>query len=165
MRTITIDNILALHPCYTRERLVSLFGDRIAVTPAEIAAAEIVLAEDRAWVLLRLAPREVWLPAVYRAAERAVRHACWALDSAGLTDAAETLACGAPAIVDEVSAGAAGATARAAGAAAEAAGAAWAAAEAAWAAAEAAGAAAGAAWAAAYQLFLDDLARLVERAD
>ena len=68
MRTVTIDDILTFRPCYTRERLASLFGDRIAVTPSEIAAAEI--------------------PAVYRAAERAIR----ALYSAGLTDAADDVA-------------------------------------------------------------------------
>ena len=133
MRTVTIDDILTFRPCYTRERLASLFGDRIAVTPAEIAAAEIVSANDRAWVLLRLAPREVWLPAVYRAAERAIRHACWALYSAGLTDAAETLSGGAPTLVDEVSAGAASDAAGAAAKAAE------------------------------FQRFVDDVVRLVDR--
>jgi len=152
MLTVTIDNILTLRPCYTRERLESLFGGRIHATPREIAAAQIVSAEDRAWVLLRLAPREVWLPAVYRAMERAIRHACRALDAAGLHDDAEELACATPAITSaeaaEDAARAAGDAARAARAAGDAAG--------------AARDAARAARDAEYQLFLDDVARLIE---
>jgi hypothetical protein len=80
---ITVDDVMRLGPCYSREKVESLFGDRASVTQRDIAASAIS-ADDRSWLLLRLAPREVWLPAVYRAAERAIRHACWALHSAGL---------------------------------------------------------------------------------
>ena len=186
--SVTVDQVMGLGPCYPRYRVEQLFGGRASVTPAEIARASIP-ETDREWVLLRLAPREVWLPAVYRAADRTIRYACNALDAAGLGDAAESLACGAPPIVDQpsavaaawaagaardaaVAAGAAGA-ARAAGAAAMAAMAARAAARAARAAARAAMAARAAArdaawdaaWAAEYQLYLDDLASCIARAE
>ena len=109
MRVVTAETIMALKPCYARANVEALFAGRASVTPADIAVADSVPPHDRAWVLLRLAPREVWMPAVYRSAERAIRHACWALDAAGLHDDAEELACASPPIISEAAAGAAGA--------------------------------------------------------
>lgn len=117
---VTVDGVMALKPCYSREHVTRLFAGRPHVSAADIASAAISY-DNRIWLLLRLAPREVWLPAVYRAAERAIRHACWALHNAGLHDDAEELACAAPTIVSGAAAEAAGAAAWAARGAAEAA--------------------------------------------
>ena len=168
---VTIDAILALKPCgdYPRRRLAALFAGRESVTPSEIAGAVAVPARDRAWLLLRLAPREVWLPAAYRSAERAIRHASWALHSYGYADASERLA-NLPPIVDAGSASAASDAAYAAYAASDAAsdaayaasGAASAASDAASAASDAAYAASAASDAAEWALFLTDVAKLLE---
>ena len=150
---VTIDAILALKPCgaYPRRRLAALFAGRKSVTPSEVAGAVAVPARDRAWLLLRLAPREVWLPAAYRSAERAIRHASWALHSYGYADASERLA-NLPPIVD---AGSASAASDAASAASDAA-------YAASAASYAASAASAASGAAEWALFLTDVAKLLE---
>jgi hypothetical protein len=147
----TVDDVLALRPCdaYARERVMDVFAGREALTAQDVAALAIP-AEDRLWALLRMLPRERWLPAIYAAADRAVRiYAPAALRAAGL--GAEALRLEAVSVInDATTAGAAGAAAwaawdaRAAGAAGDAAWAAGAAGDAAW----AAGDAAWAAWAA-----------------
>jgi hypothetical protein len=168
----TVDDVLALRPCdaYARERVMDLFAGRASLTAQDVAALEIP-AEDRLWALLRMLPRERWLPAIYAAADRAVRiYAPAALRAAGLeaealrleavasindattawaaAAAARAAADAARAARDAWDAWAAAAAARAAEAAADTA---WAAAratdDAAWAAADAARAAADAAWA------------------
>jgi hypothetical protein len=70
----TVDDVLALRPCdaYTRERVMDLFAGRAALTAQDVAALAIP-AEDRLWALLRMLPRERWLPAIYAAMDRAVR--------------------------------------------------------------------------------------------
>ena len=147
---LTVDQCMSLNPCpdYPRARVESLWAGREALTAGEVAALPIPHA-DRLWCLLRMAGREVWLPAIYAAAERAIRAACWALHGAGLADESARLE-HQPPIVDAETASAASATASAASATASAASAAWAAwaARAAWAASSAAWAASDAAWAA-----------------
>jgi hypothetical protein len=152
----TVDDVLALRPCdaYTRERVMDLFAGRPALTPQDVAVLAIP-AEDRLWALLRMLPRERWLPAIYAAMDRAVRiYAPAALRAAGLGAEAQRLEA-IPTIYDVRSARAAWAAGDAAwaayaGAAGATAWAAWAAWDAAWAARDAAWAAEAAAWATAW---------------
>jgi len=51
MKTLTVDEVMALHPCYTRERVEELWAGRESLTLAEIAALDIPL-EDRLWCVL-----------------------------------------------------------------------------------------------------------------
>lgn len=146
---LTVNACMALRPCsdYPRARVKSLWAGRVALTAADVATLEIP-PKDRLWCLLRMAPREVWLPAIYAAVERAIRAASWALYDAGDVEKSARLE-HLPPIVDAASASAAASAAE--GAAASAAWAAWAAraAWAAWAAgAASAASAASAAWAA-----------------
>ena len=100
---VTAETIMALKPCYARANVEALFAGRASVTPADIAVADSVPPHDRAWVLLRLAPREVWMPAVYRSAERAIRNASWVLHRVGLEEESQRLE-HLPPVVDAVSA-------------------------------------------------------------
>ena len=125
---LTVDQCMSLDPCpaYSRARVESLWAGREALTAGEVAALPIPHA-DRLWCLLRMAGREVWLPAIYAAAERAIRAACWALHGAGLADESARLE-HQPPIVDAETASAAASAAWAAwtaSAAASAACAAW----------------------------------------
>jgi hypothetical protein len=54
IKTLTVDDILALRPCgrYPREAVAKLFGKRKKATPKLVAAAKIP-AEYRLWLLLR----------------------------------------------------------------------------------------------------------------
>lgn len=140
--TLTVAQVLALRPCsdYPRARVKSLCAGRVALTAADVATLEIP-PKDRLWCLLRMAPREVWLPAIYAAAERAIRAASRALYDAGHVEESARLE-HLPPIVDAASASAAESAAWAAGDAA------WAARAAAWAASAAESAAESAASAA-----------------
>jgi hypothetical protein len=53
MKTVTVDQVMAWHPCanYTREVVAELFAGRDALTARDIAALDIS-AEDRLWALL-----------------------------------------------------------------------------------------------------------------
>ena len=166
---ITVDAVMALKPCYARANVEALFAGRASVTPADIAVADSVPPHDRAWVLLRLAPREVWMPAVYRSAERAIRNASWVLHRVGLEEESQRLE-HLPPVVDAVSARTAAAAAAASAASAAYAASASSAAAYADAAAAADAAASADAYADAYApsraaewtLFLADVASLVE---
>jgi len=50
MKTLTIDDVLAYEPCYTRERVEELFAGRTEMTIREICAVD-VPAKDRVWLL------------------------------------------------------------------------------------------------------------------
>ena len=160
---LTIDQCMAMQPCedYPRARVESLWAGREALTALDVAALAIP-PDDRLWCLLRMAPREDWLPAIYAAAERSIRAASRALHAAGLTEESARLEHLRP-IVDELSALTASDAALTARAAA------WAARTAARAAARAAANAA--AWAASDAARADDLettvahvARLIDSA-
>ena len=85
---VTVDAVMATRPCYTRERVVQLFAGRESLTPNDIVGLPIP-AQDRLWVLLRMAQREVWLPAIWACADRAIRHASRSLYRHGrVTEAA-----------------------------------------------------------------------------
>ena len=56
---ITVDDVMAMGPCYERERIEEMFQGRDSVTPLDIARAEHVSVKDRLWVLLR----EKFIPA------------------------------------------------------------------------------------------------------
>jgi hypothetical protein len=162
---LTVDAVMALRPCYTRDRVTTLFAGRESLSATDISTLPIP-PQDRLWVILRMAPREVWMPAIYACAERAIRHASWALHRHGQIGESEWLEF-LPPIVDAASAGDAAWAARAAArdAARAAAWAAWAAGaarDAEWAAAGAAGAAAEAAE---YELTIAHVARLVEEGE
>ena len=119
---LTVNACMALRPCsdYPRARVKSLWAGRVALTAADVATLEIP-PKDRLWCLLRMAPREVWLPAIYAAVERAIRAASWALYDAGDVEKSARLE-HLPPIVDAASASAAARAASAAeGAAASAA--------------------------------------------
>ena len=119
---LTVNACMALRPCsdYPRARVKSLWAGRVALTAADVATLEIP-PKDRLWCLLRMAPREVWLPAIYAAVERAIRAASWALYDAGDVEKSARLE-HLPPIVDAASASAAARAASAAeGAAARAA--------------------------------------------
>ena len=73
-----------LCPDYTHERLVTLLAGRERLSAADVAALPIP-ATDRLWALLRMVPRERWMPAIWAAADRACRvHLPRALRGAGL---------------------------------------------------------------------------------
>ena len=50
MRTLTVDDVMAYEPCYTRERVEELFAGRTKMTIREICAVD-VRAKDRVWLL------------------------------------------------------------------------------------------------------------------
>ena len=50
MKTLTIDDVLAYEPCYTRERVEELFAGRTEMTIREICAVD-APAWDRIWLL------------------------------------------------------------------------------------------------------------------
>ena len=52
MNSITLDQVMAWHPCYSREKIESLFGGRESLTVAEILELPIP-ASDRLWAVLR----------------------------------------------------------------------------------------------------------------
>ena len=91
--TLTVDDVMALHPChvYPRSRVVALSAGRERLTASDIHALAIP-APDRLWVLLQMAPREVWMPAIWAAVERSICAASRALDRAGRAEWAERLA-------------------------------------------------------------------------
>jgi len=49
MKTLTIDDVMAYEPCYTRERVEKLFAGRTEITIREICAVD-VPARDRVWL-------------------------------------------------------------------------------------------------------------------
>jgi len=149
-RTVTVDQVMAWTPCYTRERVEALFAGRECLTALEIADLDIP-AEDRVWALCH---RELLTDAELRElACRFVRgtplgdgRVVWDLltdpRSRTAVEVAERHARGEATDVElDTAHAAAGAAARAAARAA-----AWAAAEAAWAARYAGDAAWDAAW-------------------
>ena len=94
MYTWTADQALDANPCarYTRDKVSRLWAGRDALAPADIAALDIP-PTDRVWALLRMAPRNVWLPAIFAAADRAVRvYAPASLRRVGQADQADRLA-------------------------------------------------------------------------
>ena len=85
---VTVDAVMRMRPCYTRAHIVQLFAGRESLTPDDIVGLPIP-AQDRLWVLLRMAQREVWLPAIWACADRAIRHASRSLYRHGrVTEAA-----------------------------------------------------------------------------
>jgi len=50
MKTLTVDDVMAYEPCYTRERVEELFAGRTEMTIREICAVD-VRAKDRVWLL------------------------------------------------------------------------------------------------------------------
>jgi len=50
MKTLTIDDVLAYEPCYTRKRVEELFAGRTEMTIREICAVD-VRAKDRVWLV------------------------------------------------------------------------------------------------------------------
>ena len=50
MKTLTVDDVMAYEPCYTRERVAELFAGRTEMTIREICAVD-VPATDRVWLL------------------------------------------------------------------------------------------------------------------
>ena len=54
MNALTVDDIMAYRPCYTRERVAELFAGRTSMTIREICAVE-TAAKDRVWFLTRSA--------------------------------------------------------------------------------------------------------------
>ena len=73
MKTVTVDDVLALNPCstYTRGKLAELWGAREAITCREYSELP-VPADDRLWGMIRLWPKAVptWLDVIV---ERAIR--------------------------------------------------------------------------------------------
>ena len=55
MKTMTVDDVLALHPCgrYDRDALKKLFGRRERATLEQIIGCKKVPAEDRLWAALK----------------------------------------------------------------------------------------------------------------
>ena len=85
---VTVDAVMRMRPCYARAHVVQLFAGRESLTPDDIVGLPIP-AQDRLWVLLRMAQREVWLPAIWACADRAIRHASRSLYRRGrVTEAA-----------------------------------------------------------------------------
>lgn len=72
--TWTEADALAAGPCseYTPERIATLWAGREYLNAREVADLDIPH-KDRIWALVRMAPREVWLPAIFAAVDRAVR--------------------------------------------------------------------------------------------
>ena len=72
--TVTVDGVMKLRPCraYPRTRVESLWAGRDRIGATGIAALEIPAA-DRLWLLFRLAPRDVWMPAIWYAVERSIQ--------------------------------------------------------------------------------------------
>jgi hypothetical protein len=54
MKTITVDGIMGMSPCYTRERVEALFGRRKRARLDEILDREDVRARDRIWLAIRM---------------------------------------------------------------------------------------------------------------
>ncbi len=82
--TVTVDGVMELRPCraYPRTRVESLWAGRDRIGATGIAALEIPAA-DRLWLLFRLAPRGVWMPAIWYSVERSIQEASRAAGAAG----------------------------------------------------------------------------------
>jgi predicted kinase len=77
MKSLTINDIMDLKPCYSRAKVESVFNGRESLTLAEILAADIP-PEDRIWVLIQpgvMTPEQV-KAFCDRTADRAVRNHC-----------------------------------------------------------------------------------------
>ena len=76
MNSITLDQVMAWHPCYSREKIESLFGGRESLTVAEILELPIP-ASDRLWAVLRLSliPGPILQEFACRCAEQALEDA------------------------------------------------------------------------------------------
>jgi hypothetical protein len=110
---LTIDSVLALHPCgaYTRDKIEAYARGRKRVRLTTVLRDERIPLPDRIWLGCALLPEIRWW-----CADRAVRvHAVAALREAWLDAQADTLAA-LPEIVDAATANAARAAARAAAA-------------------------------------------------
>jgi hypothetical protein len=54
----TIDEIMALNPCYSRDKILVMTGGKDPISMIEIARLESVSIQDRLWALLRLVPEQ-----------------------------------------------------------------------------------------------------------
>lgn len=66
----TVNDIMTLKPCYSRDKVEDLWAGRESLTLSEIADLDISL-EDRRWVIIRLSPPSQAL--LHRWVERAIR--------------------------------------------------------------------------------------------
>lgn len=73
MRTITLDGIMDLRPCYSRDKVADLMGDRANASMRDIATAEHVPVEDRVWLLIHILTE----PEQHEAACRFAEVALW----------------------------------------------------------------------------------------
>ena len=83
MKRWTVDDMMALSPCYTRARVVELWGPRRGLTALDILDLDIP-AQDRLWALWRVLPETERAQAIDLTVERAVMTHC--------------VACGVPAV-------------------------------------------------------------------
>jgi hypothetical protein len=77
MKSLTVDQIMELKPCYSRAEVEAVFNGRESLTLAEILAADIP-PEDRIWVLTQpgvMTPEQV-KTFCDKTADRAVRNHC-----------------------------------------------------------------------------------------
>ena len=82
--TVTVDGVMKLRPCraYPRTRVESLWAGRDRIGATGIAALEIP-AKDRLWLLFRIAPQDVWMPAIWYSVERSIQQASRTAGAAG----------------------------------------------------------------------------------
>ena len=82
--TVTVDGVMELRPCrtYPRTRVESLWAGRDRIGATGIAALEIP-AKDRLWLLFRIAPQDVWMPAIWYSVERSIQQASRTAGAAG----------------------------------------------------------------------------------
>jgi hypothetical protein len=71
MKTLTIDQVMELEPCHSREHILELAGGRTEMTVLDILRLDAFTADDRLWLTLRedILGRAIYVEAGCRCAE------------------------------------------------------------------------------------------------